>query len=297
MLMKPVNTIALEVVPTSKQGGQPRAIEEARKVKTLLDKSGLTNVINTFLVPQIIAEEGDRPIALDEKMDPLDTREALAMELPISFIFTQVTVFTPLDKLTSRLKRVREAGVGRVVFVGVPRVFDEKDIVGPFPSEALGRFKEIIPSRGVILIPTRPDEDERFQAKLDSGANFALSQLLFSDQIVPFLRKLEESPQKPEILLSFGYVPQVELKVGLMRWLIRDISPGAQTDSDNIERLAGSPFNEKRRSLVELYKRVVEGATKTHFPIGVHFECPYGVSEPALETFSAMLDFWSPGTG
>lgn len=295
--MKRQSTIALEVVPPSVSGGRELAIQETDRLKTLLDKSGLTNTINTLLIPQIISEDGDRPIPLDQKIDPLDFQNVLKKQLPISFILTQVTVFTPLEGLMERLERIRSAGVQRVVFVGVPRVFDQKDLVGQFPSEAINTFRSLIPSRGVILIPTRPDEEKRLQSKLDAGANFVLTQLLFSDQIVSFLSNWDATVVKPEIVLSFGYVPRFELKVGLMRWLIRDISPGAQIDSDNIEKTAGLTFKSKKLFLLELYKRVTDGALKTGFPLGVHFECPYGISEPALETFGEMLDFWSPATG
>ena len=61
-----------------------------------------------------------------------------------------------------------------------------------------------------------------------------------------------------------------------------------------VEELAGLPFKEKKARLVEFYKRVLDGARRLEFPLGLHFECPYGVSEPALETFSAMLDYWPP---
>ena len=289
-----MTSIALELVPTSIKGGSELAREEAVKVKTLLQRSGLADRINTLVVPQITPEEGDRPVALEEKMDPLDFRHVVSKELPLSFIFTQVTPFTTVPKLTARLNQISQAGVDRLVFVGVPRVLEGHTVVGPMPGEAVHIFRQLMPSRGVILIPTRPDEEERFSQKLESGATFALTQLLFSEQVVHFLRALRKYPHRPEIILSFGYVPQVETKVGLLRWLIQDAPAVVQGEMAFVAELAGLPFKEKKTRLVDFYKRVLDGAGTLGFPLGVHFECPYGVSEPALETFSAMLDHWPP---
>jgi len=94
---------------------------------------------------------------------------------------------------------------------------------GMSPVDALKYFKHKVSFRGVILIPPRPEEKKRFHFALQAGANFALTQLLYNDYIVKFLRSLsKDSRQRPEILLSFGYVPGAELKKGLIRWLIQD---------------------------------------------------------------------------
>ena len=287
-------TIALEIVPTSTEAGLEGAEAEARKVRGLLEKFGLTGRINTLVVPQIIPEEGDRPVPLREKLDPLDASRVLRQELSTAFILTQVTVFTPYDQLVARLRALKESGIERVVYVGVPRVFDESDIVGPFPSDALDLFRDLMPSQGVILIPTRPDEDQRFLQKLDHGANFALTQLLFTDQIADFLKSVRGAEHKPEVILSFGYVPKVELKTRLITWLIRDATDLAKQEMDCVAEVAALPFERKKAWLVDCYKRVIDGAAGLGFPLGLHLECPYGVTEPALETFSAMLETWSP---
>ena len=287
-------TVALEIVPTSMDRGYVGAVEEAKKVKALLHKSGMTDRFNTVVVPHIIPEDSDRPVALGNKMDPLDSSRALSEELRVSYVLTQVTVFTPLEKLQSRLKMLRLAGIERVVFVGVPREVGRHPIVGPSPSESLQLFQHVMPSRGVILIPTRLQEEARFLQKVEVGATFAMTQLLFSDHVVHFLRRLGTFTNRPEVILSFGYVPKVELSVGLLRWLIRDTTDVACEEMAYVAELAALSFSEKKMRLVELYKKVIDGASGLGFPLGVHFECPYGVSEPALETFSAMLDVYTP---
>src|SRR6201982_4316732 len=86
-------------------------------------------------------------------------------------------------------------------------------------------------SRGVILIPTRDGEPGRFDFKCNQGANFALTQLLYSDAIVDFLTEFaKNTDHRPEILLSFGFVPKVETRVGLINWLIPDPGNRAVVD-------------------------------------------------------------------
>jgi hypothetical protein len=285
-------TIAFELVATPMSDGPARLVTEARKLRGAFAEAGLQGKVNTLLLPQLIEEEGDRPVRFVERIDPVDAQQGFVQELPLDFILTQVTVFTPLDELRQRLIRMRAQGVQRVVFVGVPRVFDASSVVGPYPDQALRLFADVMEYRGVVLIPTRPGERARFCAKLDAGANFALSQLLFGDSIVPLLKSLCDQPHRPEILLSFGYVPKLETATGLIRWLIKDTTALAEADMAEVARLAELGFKEKKVRLLELFRRVVGGAVEFGFPLGLHLESPYGASAPALETFAAMVELW-----
>ena len=216
-------TIALELVPTAKAGGETQARQEAQKVKKQLEEHGLENIINTILVPQIVQEDGDRPVPITEKLAPEEFYRSIQSILPKDFILTQVTAFTPRDALEAHIRRLRADGIERVVFVGVPRVFDPATVVGPSPAELIAQLGAAVPSRGIILIPTRPGEVDRCVAKLEAGATFAVTQLLFSHHIVTFLRQLAaRTSLRPEIVLSFGYVPKLERQRGLIQWLIRD---------------------------------------------------------------------------
>ena len=51
-----------------------------------------------------------------------------------------------------------------------------------------------------------------------------MTQLLYSDAIVGFPDRSSPSTteHRPEILLSFGFVPEIETRVGLIDWLIQD---------------------------------------------------------------------------
>jgi 5,10-methylenetetrahydrofolate reductase len=290
-----MNTIALEFVPSSVKAGPAGTVEEAKKAKRLMEKTGLADCINSIFIPHLIEEGEDRPVTLEEKMDPLATRNTIFKDLPLTYIVAQVTFFSSTDQLYSRVKQLQKAAIEHIVFVGVPRTMADGEGSGMSPVDALKYFRHKVPFRGVILIPPRPGEKKRFHFKLQAGANFALTQLLYSDYIVKFLRSLKkDSRQRPEILLSFGYVPAAELKKGLIRWLIQDQVPEVEQEMNTVSALAALPFKEKKSKLVELYKQVVEGVGELGFPLGLHFECPYGFSEPAMETFHAMLDAWSP---
>jgi hypothetical protein len=95
-------------------------------------------------------------------------------------------------------------------------------------------------------------------------------------------------------MLSFGYVPKAETRVGLFRWMIWDDRPMVHEELAWIEELAPLPFKEKKARLVDLYKQIIEHVHQHDFPIGLQFSIPYGVSGPAFETFSEMLEVWSP---
>ena len=65
-------------------------------------------------------------------------------------------------------------------------------------------------------------------------------------------------------------------------------------EQEFVKRLAGSEPEQKRRLMVDLYKRVIDGVAGLGFPLSIHFEATYGVSGPAFQTFAEMLDYWSP---
>jgi hypothetical protein len=289
-----VPTIALELVPAAKDNGREATINEGQKVREKLEKAGILNDINTVMIPQVIPEDEFRPVELEEKLDPIDTKRYLSESLPVDYIATQVTVYTPMEQLQQRAETLRSEGINRVIFVGAPRVENER-MVGPTPPEAINALQETIPSCGVILIPTRESEVDRFAAKVNAGASFGNTQLLFSDYITTFLGDLaQKTDHRPEIVMTFGYVPKAEAKVGLFEWMIWDDQPVVKDEIDFVSNIADKPFNEKKEKLVDLYKQVIDGVHKYDFPIGIQFSIPYGISGPAFETFSEMLEVWSP---
>ena len=293
-----LNTIALELVPPNADEGRERALEDARKVVQYSAESGLDGRLRHVMIPGIIAEDDDRPIAMKPKLDVLDFWSIVKPELAgIHGLCTQVTAFSDEPTLRKRLIELRGAGMEGVVFVGVPRTMNDGEGSGVAPTDALSIYRELVPNRGVILIPTREGEQGRFNFKCDQGATYGMTQLLYSDAIVGFLREFaENTDHRPEILLSFGFVPKMESRVGLINWLIQD--PGNATvaaEQEFVRRLAASEPPQKRQLMVDLYKRVIDGVAGLGFPLSVHLEATYGVSTPAFQTFAEMLAYWSPG--
>jgi hypothetical protein len=291
------NTIALELVPPNVDRGPQQALEDARKVLELAGEFDLRGRIEHVMMPGIIAEEGDRPVEMKPKLDVLEFWSTIKPELPgIRGLCTQVTAFTDESALRRRLADLVGAGIEGVVFVGVPRTMNDGEGSGVAPTDALSIYRDEVADRGVIMIPTRDGEQGRFDFKCNQGATFALTQLLYSDAIVKFLTRFaQQTDHRPEILLSFGFVPAVENRIGLINWLIQDPGNAAVAEEQAfVQTLANAEPADRRKLMVDLYKRVVDGVADLGFPLSVHFEATYGVTAGAFQTFAEMLDYWSP---
>ncbi|ORB54428.1 hypothetical protein BST43_16755 [Mycobacteroides saopaulense] len=292
-----MNTVALELVPPNVDGGLERASEELQKLLRFSAEFGIEGRIEHVMIPSMIAEDGDRPLEMKPKLDVVDYWSIIRSELPtMRGLCTQVTSFSDETSLRGRLTDLTGAGIDGVIFVGVPRTMSDGDGAGIPPTDALSKFDDIVENRGVILIPTRSGEQGRFSFKCDKGATFAMTQLLYSDAVVGFLRDFAyTSDYRPEVLLSFGFVPKLESKVGLIDWLIQD--PGNEAvarEQAFVKSLSACEPDARRPQLVDLYKRVIDGVADLGFALSIHFEAPYGLARPAFETFAEMLAYWSP---
>lgn len=293
----PLNTIALELVPPIIERGVQYPVEEARKVLALASETGIEGRIRHVMIPGMIDEDDDRPIEMKPRMDVLQYWNILRPELPdMRGLCTQVTSFLDREALGVRLNDLAGAGFDGIAFVGVPRTMKDGEGEGVAPTDALSIYEDLVPNRGAILIPTREGEQGRFDFKCKQGATYGMTQLLYSDAIVGFLTEFAKTTDhRPEILLSFGFVPKMETKVGLINWLIQD--PGNEAvaaEQEFVSRLAGLEPAEKRKLMLDLYKRVIDGVADLGFPLSIHFEAAYGVSKPAFETFAEMLAYWAP---
>ncbi|CAM5740951.1 mycobacterial-type methylenetetrahydrofolate reductase [Mycolicibacterium aubagnense] len=292
-----LNTIAFELVPPNIERGPQFAVDEAQKVLLNAAAVGLEGRIRHVMIPGMIEEDGDRPIEMKPKMDVLDFWQLIKPELPgMRGLCTQVTSFLDEDALAKRLRILQDAEFDGIAFVGVPRTMSDGEGAGVAPTDALTIYREQVTNRGVILIPTRDGEQGRFNFKCDQGATYGMTQLLYSDAIVGFLKKFAATTEhRPEILLSFGFVPKMESKVGLINWLIQDAgNPLVAAEQEFVARLAGEEPAVKRALMLDLYKRVIDGVGELGFPLSIHLEAAYGVSKPAFETFAEMLAYWAP---
>ena len=295
-----LNTIAFELVPPNIERGPQFAIDEAHKVLLNAAAVGLEGRTQHVMIPGMIEEDGDRPVEMKPKMDVLDFWQLIKPELSgVRGLCTQVTSFLDEDALGKRLTVLQDADFDGIAFVGVPRTMNDGEGTGVAPTDALSIYRDQVPNRGAILIPTRDGEHGRFNFKCDRGATYGMTQLLYSDTIVGFLKEFAASTEhRPEILLSFGFVPKMESKVGLIDWLIQDAgNPLVAAEQEFVARLAGEEPAAKRALMLDLYKRVVDGVGELGFPLSIHLEAAYGVSKPAFETFAEMLAYWAPDQG
>lgn len=287
------HTVALELVPPNLDRADH--LEEARKVVRLSEESGVR--IGHVMIPGMIDEDAGRPVEMKPKLDVLDYWSLISPQMPgVRGLCTQVTSFLDESALRRRLSDLLAAGIEGIAFVGVPRTMNDGEGTGVPPTDALATYRDLVENRGVVLIPTRDDEAGRFGFKCDRGATYALTQLLYSEAIVGFLAEFaRRSDHRPEILLSFGFVPKMESTVGLVNWLIQDPGNAAVArEQEFVKALAASDPARKRQLMVELYQRVIDGVAGLGFPLSVHLEATYGVSAPAFDTFAEMLDYWNP---
>src|ERR1700744_2420056 len=107
-----LNTIALELVPPNVEDGRERAEEDARKVVQYSADSGLDGRIRHVMIPGIIAEDDDRPVPMQQKLDVLDFWSMVKPELPgVNGLCTQVTAFMDESSLGDRLIDLCAAGM------------------------------------------------------------------------------------------------------------------------------------------------------------------------------------------
>jgi len=294
-----LNTIAVELVPTNVERGTEQAIDDARKIVQLSADFGLGGRIGHLMMPGLIEEEDDRPVEMKPKLDVLDFWSIIKPELPgVRGLCSQVTAFMDEQTLRQRLGDLVGAGIDGIVFVGVPRTMADGEGSGVAPTDALSIYRELVDNRGVILIPTREGEHGRFNFKCEQGATFAQTQLLYSDAIVGFLTEFaKRTDHRPEILLSFGFVPKIENRIAFISWLIQDPGNAAVAEEQAfVKTLATTEPAQKRKLMVDLYRRVVDGVVDLGYPLSIHLEATYGNSAPAFETFAELLDYWSPSS-
>lgn len=291
-----MSTISLATPPPPREVGLEGGRQQARDLRERLAGTRLGEAVDSLFVPMIIDEDSFRPNEFVEHEDPLDYQAALAHELPsLDAIVAQVTPFSPTTELERRVARAREQCVERMVFVGVPREYAASELVGLFPDQALNHFRDQLAWRGVITIPARENERDRLAAKVHSGANFAVTQLLYGDAIIDVARGLARGfEQPPELILSFGYVPAIEADKGLIQWLIQ--APDAADEMRWVKETAAQSHSERQGRLFELYRRITDRVRELGLEPGVNFEAPYGLSRGAVETFERMLGHYDPRT-
>ena len=218
-------------------------MEEARKVLQISAASGLAGRIRHVMIPGMIEEDDDRPIEMKPKLDVLDYWSLIKPELPgLNGLCTQVTAFMDEPALRRAADRPGRRRVrGHRVRRGAAH-HERRRRLRRRPTDALSIYREVVDNRGVD-----PDPDPRgragpvrFQVQPGRQLRHDPAAVLRRDRgfLADFAKNTDH---RPEILLSFGFVPKVETRVGLIDWLIQDPGNAAVADEQEFVRSLAEP--------------------------------------------------------
>src|SRR5205807_6372577 len=106
---------------------------------------GLEGRIRHVMIPGMIAEDDDRPVAMKLKLDVLDFWSIIKPELPgFQGLCTKVTAFMDEGSRRRRLTDLCAAGMGGVVFVDVLRTMNDGEGSGVAPTDALSIYRDLV---------------------------------------------------------------------------------------------------------------------------------------------------------
>ena len=199
----------LEVVPPTLESGEEGFSKRLKRVEKLLS-DGHFDAVN---IPEIHDEEnrdsrGERKRNFSTRVDSRAFGHRVREEFGLPIIVNHVVAHAPLDRQILWLhETVRDYGIHDLVLVGAPH--DRHPWPGPTVSEANAAFKAEFPDSplrlGNICIPGRPGspipESERMTAKIDSGADFFTTQILFSIEEICALWN-DFASTRPELLAT-----------------------------------------------------------------------------------------------
>lgn len=230
---EPVVLFEMVPPPAEKAGAVEASLEEAGKVKNLVDG------IN---VPEIHDEARNeaRSTKFVQRLEPRQLGARIQRDLGIEVMINRCVVY---DENTAQWFREtrEEYGIHHVVMVGGES--SSARYPGPNVIEAAGRVRAagLSPTMGGISIPSRVNEAARVRRKVEAGLTFFTTQVLFdANDIVWLVQRL--NGLEARIFLSFAPVSHPR-DLEFLRWLGADIpadldhyliagnSPGASQES------------------------------------------------------------------
>lgn len=142
---------------------------------------------------------------------------------------TQVTSFSDEPTLRARLGDLLGAGIEGIAFVGVPRTMSDEEGRRTADRCAVSLSGPGRQPRGADPDSRRRGRRVRVQMRPGHLPDATLEAII---------RVPRTSPQQPPAgdLLSFGFVPKLESRVGLVNWLIRIGQRGCEQNSPSDSR-------------------------------------------------------------
>lgn len=216
----------LEAVPPEIDRGEAGLEAAVERVAELHAALGL-DAVN---IPEIREEsaksdKGERRKPFAPRVEPRELARCIQERLDVPCIINRVVVHLERDRQLDWFRETWEDyGVRRFVLVGGER--SDRRYPGPSVTEACRLLRERVDVPGLrlgnICIPTRRGEVARMRAKLDAGADFFTTQVVFhAEEVTALLDALGDRPgggRAPGLLLSLAPV-RSERNIRFLRWL------------------------------------------------------------------------------
>ncbi len=274
--------LILEVIPPMIKHGEEGVEKCLVKLETIHKATGI-GLVN---IPELHDESsknpwGERQRAFEERMEPRVLGLRIRERLKVDCIINRVVVLLAPEKQCEWFRETHdEYGINNFVLVGGEK--STIDYPGPSVPAANRLIRECITDPalqlGNISIPGRRDEAERMKRKVDSGAGFFTTQIVYhADEFIRLLDGLGKQnslTKDNKIFLSLSPV-RTERSIKFLRWL------GVTISDELEEELTEDPALIEEKSLThieETWARICKHlhTTRSPFQVGINLS-PVGV--------------------
>jgi 5,10-methylenetetrahydrofolate reductase len=276
------SNLILEVVPPIMKHGE-KGIEECLiKLETIHKATGI-DLVN---IPELHDESsknprGERKREFEERLEPRVLGFRIQEQLKLGCIINRVVVLLTPEKQCDWFRETHDKyGINNFVLVG-----GEKSTIN-YPGPSVITANQLIRKTitdpilqvGNISIPSRKNEAKRMKKKIDSGAGFFTTQIIYHAE--EFIRLLDELSnhnsltKENKIFLSLSPI-RTERSIKFLRWL------GVTISNELEEKLIEDPDLIEKKSLEHIediwtqickYVNIIQSS----FRVGINL-CPIGV--------------------
>jgi 5,10-methylenetetrahydrofolate reductase len=290
-----MDRVIFEII-TPPETWAPQKIEEwAQRVCEILTRHSLRRLN----IPEVVNEsrDGDRRVRYIPKMDNVAFARVLAKTCPNALpVLNKISVRIPRPEFERWVEKVYEQGVRHLIIVGgeLPDYPYPGYSVTDAASWIKSSFKDM--KVGGITIFTRPHEAERIAAKMNSGIDFFVSQIIYEtanlkhvlielDKILPG----GSSERFPDIYVSLAPAARIR-DIEFMMWL------GVEIPSAILAYLAKDDEEVEERTFeinMRVQEEIFEFISKKGYRLGFNVEhviyTNLGLSERLLEEITERM--------
>jgi hypothetical protein len=297
-----------EVIPPDRSAPRETIADQAAYIANLLVDHG----IDAINIPEIRNEErnGDRVAGFMEKYDPRNFGMTIqdVFDGDIDLVVNHAVVYDEADAQREWFRATYEKfGIDSVVIVGGES--SDVDYPGPSVPEAAQLAREVgqdvglDPCLGAITIPTRRredlDEPERMLAKIDDGAEFFTSQVIYEADstrqlLVDYDQACREHGVDPApVFLSFAPITGRK-DARFLEWLGVRIPDEVK---NWVFQARANPLDRSVRVAEHLLREILTFTDRRDLdvPIGINVEhimrYNFDASEVLLDRLDSLLDW------